>query len=61
MSTPGVAELDGASNVGVQVGEELPPPRHVVRRTTIQEPAVNLVVARAVVKKDARARLVEVE
>ena len=56
-----VPEPDGATYVGVQVGEELPPPGHVVRGAGVEVPAVDPVVVGAVAEKDSGTRLVEVE
>jgi len=57
----GVPEPDGATYVDIQVGEELPPPGHVVRGAGVEVPAIDHVVVGAVAEEDSGARLVEVE
>jgi hypothetical protein len=57
----GVPELDGASNVGVELGEELPLPGHVVGGAGVEVSPVDLVAARPVAEEDVGPRLVEVE
>jgi hypothetical protein len=57
----GIPKLDGASNAGVELGEELPPPGHVVGSAGVEVPPVDLVAARPVVEKDVGPCLVEVE
>ena len=57
----GVPELDGASNAGVELGEELPLPGHVVGGAGVKVPVVDLVVAGLVAEEDVGPRLVEVE
>jgi len=44
----GVSKPDGATYVGVQVGEELPPSGHVVHGAGVEVPAVDPVVVGAV-------------
>ena len=57
----GVPELDGALNAGVELGEELPPPGHVVGGAGVKVPPVDLVAAGPVAEEDVSPRLVEVE
>ena len=57
----GVPKPDGATYVGVQVGEELPPSGHVVRGAGVEVPVVNPVVIGAIAEEDLGTRLVEVE
>ena len=51
----GVPELDRATYVNVQVGEELPPPGHVVRGAGVEVPAIDPVVVGAVAEEIGRA------
>jgi hypothetical protein len=57
----GVPELDGASHVGVQVGEVLSLPDHVVGGAGVEVPATDHAVAGPSGTKDMGARFVEVE
>ena len=41
----GIPELDGASNVGIELGEELPPAYHVVGGAGVEAPPIDLVAA----------------
>lgn len=56
-----VLELDGATDVLVQLGEDISSPNHVVHGAAVEVPAVDLVVARAVAKEGIVAWHVEVE
>ena len=57
----GVPKPDGATYVGVQVGEELPPSGHVVRGAGVEVPAVDPVVIGALAEEDSGTPLVKVE
>jgi hypothetical protein len=58
----GIPKLDGASNVGVKLGEELLPLGHVVSSAGVEAPPVNLVtVAGPIAEDDVGPWLVEVE
>jgi hypothetical protein len=41
----GVPKLDGASNIGVKLSEELPSIDHVMSGTGVEAPPVSLIVA----------------
>jgi hypothetical protein len=55
-----VAELDGAPDAAVQVGEVPDTPSHVVRGAAIELPSLEHVVIRAVTEESLRARLDDV-
>ena len=58
----GVPELDGASNVGVELGEELPPACHVVGGAGVEAPPIDLVAgAEPAAEEGMCLGLVEVE
>jgi hypothetical protein len=57
----GISELDGASNAGVKLGEEVPSTGHVMGGTGVEAPPVSLVVAGAIAEEGVCLRLVEVE
>ena len=57
----GLPELDGSSNAGVELREELPPPGHVVGGAGVKVLAIDFVVARPIAEEDMGAKLIEVE
>ena len=57
----GISKLDGASHVGVELGEELPSTSHVVGGTGVKAPPASLVGAGAIAEKGVCLWLVEVE
>jgi hypothetical protein len=57
----GVPELDRASNAGVELKEELPPPGHVVGGAGVEVPPVDLVAAGPIVEENMGPQLIEVE
>jgi hypothetical protein len=57
----GVPELDGASDAGVELGEELPSAGHVMGGAGVEVPPISLVVAGAVAEGDEYLRLIKVE
>ena len=57
----GILELDRASNAGVNLGEELSPPGHVVGGTGVEVPPIDLVTTRPIAEEDMGPWLVEVE
>jgi hypothetical protein len=57
----GVAKLDGASNIGVKLSEELPSTDHVMGGAGVEAPPVSLVVAGAVAEEGVCSRLIKVE
>jgi hypothetical protein len=57
----GVPKLDGASNIGVKLSEELPSIGHVIGGVGVEAPPVSLVVAGAVAEEGVCSRLIKVE
>ncbi|KAG8037931.1 hypothetical protein GUJ93_ZPchr0024g29058 [Zizania palustris] len=57
----GVPKLDGASHAGIQVGEVVPSPGHVMGGTGVEEPTVNLVIIGPIAEEDVCVRFVDVE
>jgi hypothetical protein len=57
----GIPKLDGASDAGVKLGEELPPSGHVMGSAGVEAPPVSLVVVGGVAEKGVCPRLVQVE
>jgi hypothetical protein len=57
----GIPKLDGTSDAGVKLGEELPSSGHVMGGAGVEAPPVSLVVVGGVAKKGVCSRLVEVE
>jgi len=53
--------MSWVSNAGVELGEELPPPGHVVGGAGVEVPAIGLVVAGPIAEEDVGPWLVEVE
>ena len=58
--TEGVPKLDGASNSGVKLSEELPSTGHVMGGVSVEEPSFNHVVAEVVVEESVCFQLIEV-
>jgi hypothetical protein len=61
LHTGGVPKLDGVSDIGVKLSEELPSIGHVMSGTGVKAPPVNLVVAEAVAEEGVCSRLIKVE
>jgi hypothetical protein len=57
----GVPKLDGASDIGVKLSEELPSIGHVMGGTGVKAPHVSLVVAGAIAKEGVSSRFIKVE
>jgi hypothetical protein len=57
----GVPKLDGASDIGVKLSEELPSTGHMMGGAGVEAPPVILVVARAVTEEGVCSRLIKVE
>jgi hypothetical protein len=61
LHTGGIPKLDGASNIGVKLSEELPSTGHVMSDAGVEAPPVSLVVAGAVAEVGVCSRLIKVE
>jgi hypothetical protein len=57
----GVLKLDGASDIGIKLSEELLSTGHVMGGAGVEAPPVSLVVAGAVAKEGVCSRLIKVE
>jgi hypothetical protein len=57
----GIPKLDGASDIGVKLSEELPSTGHVMGGVGVEAPPVSLVVAGAVAEEGVCSRLIKVE
>jgi hypothetical protein len=57
----GIPKLDGASDIGVKLSEELPSAGHVMGGIGVEAPPVSLVAAGAIVKEGVCSRLIKVE
>jgi hypothetical protein len=57
----GILKLDGASDIGVKLSEELPSNGHVMGGTGVEAPPASFVVAGAVVEEGVCSRLIKVE
>jgi hypothetical protein len=57
----GVPKLDGASDIGVKLSEELPSTGHVMGGAGVEAPPVSLVVAGAVAEEGVCSQLIKVE
>jgi hypothetical protein len=57
----GIPKLDGASDIGVKLGEELPSTGHVMGGVGVEAPPISLVIAGAVAEESVRSRLIKVE
>jgi hypothetical protein len=61
LHTGGIRKLDGASDIGVKLSEELPSTSHVMGGTGVKAPPVSLVVAGAIAEEGVCSRLIKVE
>jgi hypothetical protein len=57
----GIPKLDGASDAGVKLGEELPPSGHVMGGASVEVPPISIVVVGGIARKGVCPRLVKVE
>jgi hypothetical protein len=57
----GIPKLDGASDIGVKLSEELPSTSHVMGGAGVEAPPVSLVAAGAITEEGVCSRLIEVE
>jgi hypothetical protein len=57
----GIPKLDGASDAGVKLGEELPLSGHVMGGAGVKAPPVSLVVVGGFAEKGVCPRLIKVE
>jgi hypothetical protein len=57
----GIPKLDGASDIGVKLSEELPLIGHVMGDAGVEAPSVSLVAAGAVAEEGICSRLIKVE
>jgi hypothetical protein len=57
----GIPKLDGTSDIGVKLSEELPSTSHVMGGAGVEAPPVSLVVAGAVTEEGVYSRLIKVE
>jgi hypothetical protein len=57
----GVPKLDGTSDIGVKLSEELSSTGHMMDGTNIEAPPVSLVVTGAVAEEGVCSRLIKVE
>jgi hypothetical protein len=57
----GIPKLDGASDIGVKLCEELPSTGHVMGGAGVEAPPISLVAAGAVVEEGVCSRLIKVE
>jgi hypothetical protein len=57
----GIPILDGASDIGLKLSEELPSTGHVTGGAGVKAPPVSLVVAGAVTEEGVSSRLIKVE
>jgi hypothetical protein len=57
----GIPKLDGASDIGVKLSEELPSIGHVMGGTGVEAPPISLIVARAIAEEGVCSRLIKVE
>jgi hypothetical protein len=61
LHTGGIPKLDGASDIGVKLSEELPSTSHVMGGAGVEASPISLVVAGAVVEEGVCSRLIKVE
>jgi hypothetical protein len=61
LHTGGFPKLDGASNIGVKLSEELLSTGHVMGGVGVEAPPISLVVAGAVTEEGVCSRLIKVE
>jgi hypothetical protein len=57
----GIPTLDGASNIGVKLSEELPSTSHVMGGTGVEAPPISLIVAGAITEEGMCSQLIKVE
>jgi hypothetical protein len=57
----GIPKLDGASNIGVKLSEELPSTGHVMGGTGVEALPVSLVAAEAVAEEGVCSRPIKME
>jgi hypothetical protein len=57
----GISKLDGVSNIGVKLSEELPSTGNVMGGAGVEAPPVSLVVVGAVAEEGMCSRLIKVE
>ena len=57
----GIPELDGASRIGVELGEEFPSTGHVVGGAGVEAPPRSLVLPGAIAEKSVCFWLIEVD
>jgi hypothetical protein len=57
----GIHKLDGASDIGVKLSEELPSTDHVMGGAGVEAPPISLIAAGAITKKGVCSRLIKVE
>jgi hypothetical protein len=57
----GIPKLDGASDIGVKLSEELPSIGHVMGGADVEAPPVSLVATGAIAEEDVCSRLIKVE
>jgi hypothetical protein len=57
----GISKLDGASDIGVKLSEELPLAGHVMGDVSVEAPPVSLVAAGAIAEEGVCSRLIKVE
>jgi hypothetical protein len=57
----GIPKLDGASDIGVKLGEELLSTGHVMGGTNVEAPPVSLIVAGAIAEEGVCSRLIKME
>jgi hypothetical protein len=61
LHTGGIPKLDGASDIGVKLSEELPSTGHVMGGASVKAPPISLVIARAVTEEGVCSWLIKVE
>jgi hypothetical protein len=61
LHTGGIPKLDGASDIGVKLSEELPSTGHVMGGAGVEAPPVSLVATGAVAEEGVCSRLIKVE
>jgi hypothetical protein len=57
----GIPKLDGASNIGVKLSEELLSIGHVIGDAGVEAPPISLVIAGAIDEEGVCCRLIKVE
>jgi hypothetical protein len=61
LNVGGIPKLDGASDIGVKLSEELSSTGHVMGGAGVQAPPVSLVAAGAIAEEGVCSRLIKVE